>query len=353
MNMFYFHIPVLLNEVIKTINPKPGENLIDGTLGGGGHSGAILERTLPDGKLLGIDLDEEALRESKNKLEKYASECHSPEASGTMAPSVSSRIILKKGNFADFVEIKEESNFGSFNIFFLDLGISSQQLNNKTLGISFLKNSPLDMRMGGDISVGDRHACPLQKSAKRNLKSNNYKTAEHILNNWSEDAIKVILKKYGEERYAKSIARKIVAERKINKIINTQQLVKIISEATPAKYKRQKIHFATRTFQALRIEVNDELKNLETVLPQVLEEIEIGGRIAIISFHSLEDRIVKQFFQKEAKDCICGPEVPVCVCGHQKRLEIITKKPIIAREEEVLENPRARSGKLRVAKRIL
>ncbi|MCK5122754.1 MAG: 16S rRNA (cytosine(1402)-N(4))-methyltransferase RsmH [Candidatus Pacebacteria bacterium] len=331
--MSYFHIPVLLKETIEIINPKPGENLIDGTLGGGGHSEAILEKTLPDGKLLGIDLDDEALQESERRLEKYASGCHS--SAETMAPSVSSKIILRKGNFADFVEIKEKSNFGSFNIFFLDLGISSQQLNNKTLGISFLKNLPLDMRMGG-----------------ADCKKDNYKTAEHILNNWNEDAIRLILKNYGEERYAKNIAREIVKERKVNKIIKTEQLVKIISEATPAKYKNQRIHFATRTFQALRIEVNDELKNLENVLPQILENIEIGGRIAVISFHSLEDRIVKQFFQKESKDCICGPEVPVCVCGHQKRLEIITKKPIVASEKEILKNPRARSGKLRVAKKI-
>ena len=332
--MSYFHIPVLKNEVVKIINPKPGENLIDGTLGGGGHSEAILEKTSPDGKLLGIDLDDEALRESKNKLEKYAGGCHN--SAETMAPSVSNKIILRKGNFVDFIKIKEESNFCSFNIFFLDLGISSQQLNNEALGISFLKNSPLDMRMGGT-----------------DYESKNYRTAEYILNNWNEDKIKSILKKYGEERYAKNIARKIVEERKINKIINTQQLVKIISEATPTKYKKQRIHFATRTFQALRIEVNDELKNLKNTLPQVLENVEVGGRIAVISFHSLEDRIVKQFFQREAKDCICGPEVPVCVCKHQKRLEIITKKPIIASEEEILKNPRARSGKLRVAKRIL
>jgi len=316
--MSYFHIPVLLNEVVKFIDPKSGENLIDGTLGGGGHSEAILEKTSPDGKLLGIDLDDEAIRESKEKLKKYAE-----------------RIIFKKGNFKDFIEIKKESDFCSFDIFLLDLGISSQQLNNEALGISFLKNAPLDMRMGG-----------------ANYRNNNYKTAEHILNNWSEDAIRLILKNYGEERYAKNIAKEIIKERKINKIINTRQLVGIISEATPAKYKRQRIHFATRTFQALRIEVNEELKNLENVLPQVLENIEVGGRIAIISFHSLEDRIVKRFFQKESKDCVCGPEVPVCVCQHRKRLEIITKKPIVASEEEVLENPRARSGKLRVARKI-
>ena len=314
--MSYFHIPVLQKEVVEIINPKSGENLIDGTLGGGGHSKAILEKTSPDGKLLGIDLDTEAIKESERKLEKY-----------------SKRIILRKGNFTNFIKIKEENNFCSFNIFFLDLGISSQQLNNEALGISFLKNSPLDMRMGGD-------------------NSSDYKTAEHIINNWSESAIESILKNYGEERYAKSIAREIIKERKINKIISTRQLVEIISEAVPAKYKRQRIHFATRTFQALRITVNEELKNLEDVLPQILENIEVGGRIAIISFHSLEDRIVKQFFRKESKDCICGPEVPVCVCNHKRRLEIITKKPITASEEEISENPRARSGKLRVARKI-
>ena len=314
--MSYFHIPVLQKEVVEIINPKSGENLIDGTLGGGGHSKAILEKTSPDGKLLGIDLDTEAIKESERKLEKY-----------------SKRIILRKGNFTNFIKIKEENNFCSFNIFFLDLGISSQQLNNEALGISFLKNSPLDMRMGGD-------------------NSSDYKTAEHIINNWSESAIEATLKSYGEERYAKNIAREITKERKIKKIVNTRQLVEIISEAVPAKYKRQRIHFATRTFQALRITVNEELKNLEDVLPQILENIEVGGRIAIISFHSLEDRIVKQFFRKESKDCICGPEVPVCVCNHKRRLEIITKKPITASEEEISENPRARSGKLRVARKI-
>lgn len=316
--MSYFHIPVLQKEVVEIINPKSGENLIDGTLGGGGHSEAILEKTSPDGKLLGIDLDTEAIKESERKLEKY-----------------SGRTIFKKGNFTDFIKIKEENDFCSFNIFFLDLGISSQQLNNEALGISFLKNAPLDMRMSG-----------------ADYKNSNYKTAEDIVNNWSESAIEAILKNYSEERYAKSIAREIIKERKIKKIINTKQLVEIISEAVPAKYKRQRIHFATRTFQALRIAVNEELKNLEDVLPQVLENIETGGRIAVISFHSLEDRIVKQFFQRESKDCICGPEVPVCVCNHKKRLEVLTKKPVIAGEKEISKNPRSRSAKLRVARKI-
>ena len=317
--MPYFHIPVLLNEVVEIINPKPGENLIDGTIGGGGHAEAILEKTSPDGKLLGIDLDDEAIIASKRRLEKYLK-----------------RIILAKRNFINFVEVEKEYNFSPINIFFLDLGISSQQLNNEALGISFLKNAPLDMRMGG-----------------YNYRTDNKKTDEDVINNYSEEKIVSILKNYGEERYAKNIASEIIKERKIKRIVNTQQLVEIISEAVPGRYKNQRIHFATRTFQALRIAVNSELENLEAVLPQVLENIEVGGRIAIISFHSLEDRIVKQFFRKESKDCICNAEVPVCVCGHKKRLEVITKKPIIASEEEVSRNPRSRSAKLRVARKIL
>lgn len=314
--MSYFHIPVLLNEVVESINPMPGENLVDGTLGGAGHAEAILEKTRPGGKLLGIDLDPEAIKESRKKLEKY-----------------SERIILARGNFANFIELKKENNFHPINIFFLDLGISSQQLNSDVLGISFLKNTPLDMRIGGSEGGGR-------------------KTAEHIINNWKEEAIESILKNYGEERYAKNIAKKIAQERKLKKIINTKQLVDIIAEAVPGRYKKQRIHFATRTFQAIRIAVNEELENLEKTLPLVLENIEIGGRIAVISFHSLEDRIVKQFFKKEAKDCICGPEVPVCVCRHKRRLEIVTKKPVIASEEEILKNPRSRSAKLRVARKI-
>lgn len=316
--MSYFHIPVLLKEVIEVIDPKPGENLVDGTVGGGGHSETILEKTSPSGKLLGIDLDSEAIIASKRKLEKY-----------------SERIILKKGNFVNFSELTKEYNFHPINIFFLDLGISSQQLNNEALGISFLKNTPLDMRMGG-----------------YNYKTNNKKTAERIINDFNEERIIAILKNYGEERHAKSIVSEIVRERKIKKIVNTEQLVDIISKAVPKRYKNQRIHFATKTFQALRIAVNDELENLEKVLPRILENMEVGGRIAIISFHSLEDRIVKQFFRKESKDCICDSETPVCVCNHKKRLEIITKKPIIASEEEISKNPRSRSAKLRVAKKV-
>jgi 16S rRNA (cytosine1402-N4)-methyltransferase len=312
----YFHVPVLLEEVIEITDPKPGENLIDGTVGG--HAKEFLKRTSPDGKLLGIDLDDEALIESKRKLEGY-----------------SDRVILEKGNFVNFLEFAEKHNFYPINIFFLDLGISSQQLNSDTMGISFLKNSSLDMRIGGNRYNEDDRV-----------------TAEYIINNWSEEKIKSILKDYGEERHANLIAREIVSARKEKRIISTWQLVEIISKAVPQKYKKQKIHFATRTFQAFRIAVNQELENLEAVLPKILDHIEVGGRICVISFHSLEDRIVKRFFQKESKDCICDSKVPVCVCGHKKRLEILTKKPIMASKQETSSNPRSRSAKLRIAKKI-
>ncbi len=316
--MSYFHIPVLLKEIIETVDPKPGENLIDGTIGGGSHAEAILKKTSPDGKLLGIDLDSEALAESKRKLEEY-----------------SKRIILEKGNFVNFSELAKKHNFGSVNIFFLDLGISSHQLDDENLGISFLKNSPLDMRLGGYGGA-----------------ENESNTAEYIVNNYSEEDIESIIKNYGEERHAKDITREIIRSRREHKIVNTKQMVDLIERAVPARYKKLRIHFATRTFQALRIAVNKELENLEQTLPKVLENMAVGGRIAIISFHSLEDRIVKHFFKKEARDCICNIKVPVCVCGHKKTLEIITKKPIVPSEQEIISNPRSRSAKLRVARKI-
>ncbi|MFZ2970520.1 MAG: 16S rRNA (cytosine(1402)-N(4))-methyltransferase RsmH [Minisyncoccia bacterium] len=316
--MPYFHLPVLLNEVIDGIDPKAGENLVDGTIGGGSHSEAILRKTSPSGRLLGIDFDEEALIESKRKLKDDLG-----------------RIVLEKGSYADFMEFAKKNNFAPINIFFLDLGISSHQLDDENLGISFLKNSPLDMRLGG-----------------YNGPSNGRKTAEYIVNNYSEEEIGSIIKNYGEEKHAKAIASEIVRARGERKIVNTKQLVDLIERAVPGRYKRLRIHFATRTFQALRIAVNKELENLETTLPVILENISSGGRIAIISFHSLEDRIVKHFFQKEAKDCICDYDVPVCVCGHKRRLKILTKKPITPGEEEISRNPRSRSAKLRIAVKL-
>jgi len=316
--MAYFHIPVLLKEVLEHMDPKPGENLVDGTIGGGGHSKAIMERTSPNGKLLGIDFDGEALIECKRKLNDF-----------------SGRVFLERGNYADFAEFAKKNSFEPIDIFFLDLGISSHQLDNENLGISFLGNYPLDMRLGG-----------------YNHNNNGRTTAENILNNCRQEEIEDILKRYGEERYAKLIAQEIASRRKEHRIVNTSQLVGIIEKAVPARYKRQKIHFATRTFQALRIAVNKELENLSETLPNILEKLSPGGRVGVISFHSLEDRTVKQFFQKESRDCICGPDIPVCVCNHKKRIEIITRKAIKATEEEISKNPRSRSARLRVARKI-
>lgn len=314
--MSYSHIPVLLDEVLRYMDPQSGENLIDGTLGGAGHSKALLEKTGPDGKLLGIDMDADAIRASRMNLEQYAS-----------------RIFLERDNYVNFERIRQRLDFAPVHLFFLDLGISSKQLDDEMLGISFLKNSPLDMQLGGkELSGGV--------------------SAEKILNEYSEDRILSIIKNYGEERYAKNIAAEIVKVRKEKRIESTKELVDIIGVAVPEKYKHGRIHFATRTFQALRIAVNGELVNLEKVLPEILDCLEPGGRIGIISFHSLEDRIVKRFFHREARDCICAPDVPVCVCDHHKRLELLSRKPIRPTEEEMEKNPRARSARLRVAKKI-
>lgn len=314
--MAYSHIPVLLNEVLQYMDPQPGENLIDGTLGGAGHSKALLQKTAPGGRLLGIDLDAEAIEASRMNLKEYAD-----------------RIILERGNFRDFAKFQKEHNFEPLNLFFLDLGISSKQLDDEMLGISFLKNSPLDMRLGGE-EFGDRV------------------NAEKILNEYSEDKLFNIIKNYGEERYARSIAAEIVKERKNGRIESTKELVDVISNAVPSKYKHGRIHFATRTFQALRIAVNEELANLEKVLPEILDRMAPGGRIGVVSFHSLEDRIVKRFFNNESRDCVCAPEVPVCVCNHRKKLELITRKPVRPTEEEVERNPRSRSARFRVARKI-
>lgn len=314
--MVYSHIPVLLNEVIQYLDPRPGENLIDGTVGGGGHSKAILEKTGPGGKLLGIDMDAEAIQACRMNLDKFGD-----------------RVVLERGNYLDFSSLREKHGSNPFDLFFLDLGISSKQLDDEMLGISFLKNSPLDMRLGGEEIAGGV-------------------SAQKILNDYEEEKIFNIIRDYGEERYAKNIARKVAEVRKRKRIESTKELVDIIAEAVPGKYKHGRIHFATRTFQALRIAVNAELVNLEKVLPRILDEMPVGGRIGIISFHSLEDRIVKRFFAQESRDCICGPDVPVCICGHKQRLEIVTKKPVRPTPEEIEKNPRSRSAKLRVAKKI-
>jgi len=290
------HITVLQKEVIEYLRPKPNENFIDTTFGEGGHSLAILERNKPEGKVLGIELDPILYQ----KLEERKVE----------------RLVLVNDSYTNLKEIVEKYNFKPVQGILFDLGMSSWHLEKSGRGFSFQKDEALDMRYG-----------PQQ----------NPLTAQEILNRWPEKEIERILGEYGEERFARRIAREIIGARKKNPIRRTGQLVEIIKRAIPKKYQRQKIHPATRTFQALRIAVNDELANLEKALPQALEVLGKEGRIVIISYHSLEDRIVKNFFKENAKKGLW---------------QILTKKPIIPTAEELQKNPRARSAKLRAIIKI-
>jgi len=321
------HIPVLLNEVIEYLEPKPGENFIDCTIGGGGHAIKILEKTSPSGRLLGIDWDHEMLERLSLKLK-------------VENPKLLNRVILTRGSFANLEKIARENNFTEVDGILFDLGMSSWHLEKSGRGFSFKKDELLDMRYG------------MKKSQIPNPKSQSDLTAEEVVNTWSEYEIEKILKEYGEEKFAKRIARAIIDSRKTKPIKTTFQLVDIVKKAVPHKYQYKKIHPATKTFQALRIAVNDELENFKKTLPQAVKLLRPKGRLTVISFHSLEDRIVKDFFRKESKDCICPPEAPICTCGHKRTFKIITKKPITPSREEIVSNPRARSAKLRVAERI-
>lgn len=287
------HIPVLLNETINVLNPEPGEFFIDGTFGSGGHSSEILKRVLPDGKLLGVDWDERNIELGKSIIK------------GQLT-----RVIFEQGNYADLPEILKKYNLSKANGLLLDLGFSSEQIENLGKGFSFLKDEPLIMRYD----------------------NKNEMTAAEVVNSFSEKDLSDIFYKYGEERFSRSIAKKIVGERKKEKILTTSRLVEIIKQAVPKSYEKGRIHPATRTFQALRIFVNAELENLEKLLKNLGKIIKTGGRVAIISFHSLEDRIVKNYFREMDKNGTGN---------------LLTKKPIIASEKEIALNPRSRSAKLR------
>lgn len=308
-----FHQPVMAAEVLDYLRLKPGDNVIDCTLGGAGHVLEYLKQTAPDGKVLGIDLDPLAISVATKATKKYGQ-----------------RVKLVQDNFKNIKKIAQENGFDHVNGIVLDLGLSSGQLQDQKRGFSFLADGALDMRFGGQTDV----------------------TAYAIVNSYGEQQLVDIFRKFGEERLARPIAQKIITNRKIQPITTPQQLVEIITEAYK-KYFRQgsKVNPATKVFQALRIAVNGELENLVEVLPQTVSILKPGGRIVVISYHSLEDRIVKDFFRQEIHDCICPPEMPVCQCDHKKSVQIITKKPIIAGNEELALNPRARSAKLRVAEK--
>lgn len=292
------HIPVLKNEVLKYLAPKPNENFIDCTIGEGGHAIAILRLNKPNGKVLGIDKDQKQIENCKIKTADFKE-----------------RLILVCDNFANLKEIVKRKKFAKVSGVLFDLGLSSWHLEKSGRGFSFQRDEPLIM-------------CYDEKQGL---------TAKKILNEWPESEIEKILKDYGEERFAKKISKKIIEERKKRKIETTSQLVNIIEKAVPHWYKKGKIHFATRTFQALRIVINDELENLKKGLMQAIEVLKNNGKLVVISFHSLEDRIVKNFLKSKEKEGV---------------LKILTKKPIIPSNKEKKENPRSRSAKLRAAIKI-
>ncbi len=295
------HIPVLKNEVLKYLGPKPNENFIDCTIDGGGHGLAILKAIQPKGRLLGIDQDEEIIRRLKLKVQKS---------------KVKNNLVLVCDNFVNLKEIVKEKKFKKVSGILFDLGMSTWHLRESGRGFSFMKEESLDMR----------YSPKYQKT-----------TATEIINRWPPKEIERILKEYGEEKFSKRIVKEIIRERKESLIKTTSQLVAIVKKVVPGWYRRGRIHPATKTFQALRIAVNSELTNLEKTLPRALEILEAEGKLVVISFHSLEDRIVKNFLKEKTKE---------------KRVRILTKKPIRPSREEIKLNPSSRSAKLRAAIKI-
>jgi 16S rRNA (cytosine1402-N4)-methyltransferase len=312
--MAAFHQPVLLEEVLSLLECRPGGIYVDGTVGGGGHARAILERTSPDGLIVGIDRDDDALR----------------EASRSLAP-FGRRALLEKGSFADLRDVLAARGIGPVQGILFDLGVSSHQLDTPERGFSFTLEGPLDMRM--NPSSGP--------------------TARDLVRNAREDELTSIFKDFGEERYARRIARAIVERRRQEPIGTTVELAALIARVVPRRSSEgRRIHPATRVFQALRIAVNSELEQLERGLMEGFEALAPGGRIAVIAFHSLEDRLVKETFRSWEKACTCPPGIPVCTCRAKAKARVLTRKPIRPRPEEADANPRARSARLRAAERI-
>jgi len=308
-----YHEPVLLREILDALNLKPGGIYVDGTVGGGGHARGILASTAPGGTLVGIDRDDEALAESRQVLEPF----------GT-------RAVLVKGNYADLAAILDRLGIDGVDGIVLDLGVSSHQLETAGRGFSFTQSAPLDMRMDRDAPL----------------------TARELVNTADPRELKRILRIYGEELQAGRIARAIAERRQQAPIETTGELAGIVAAAMPAHMRHGRIHPATRTFQALRIAVNDELGSLARGIASGIDRLKEGGRFAVISFHSLEDRMVKDLFRGASRGCTCPPDLPVCACGGKPRLRVITRKPVRPGDEEVERNPRARSAKLRTAERI-
>ena len=310
--MEFAHKSVLLKETIEALNIREGKIYLDGTLGGAGHSREILKKLDGSGLLIGIDQDKEALEVAKERLSDF------------------DNVKFFNLNYVDFERALDELGVDKIDGVLLDIGVSSYQFDNPERGFSYRFDAPLDMRMDFDLDI----------------------SAKDIVNTYSESEITKIIKDYGEEKWAARIAKFIVDERREKRIETTFELVEIIKKAVPAGARRNGPHPAKRTFQALRIEVNKELDVLKDSIERFVNRLNPGGRIAIITFHSLEDRIVKNSFKYLEKDCICPPSSPICTCDKKKEIKIITRKPITATEYELKENNRSHSAKLRVAEKL-
>jgi len=302
------HLPVLYHEVIHALRPRDDGRYVDGTVGAGGHAWGILEASSPNGRLLGLDLDPQALSLAGEHLSQF-----------------DHRTVILRASYTTLEVQLKSLGWSQVNGILLDFGVSSMQLDSADRGFSFRAEAPLDMRFNPDGHV----------------------TAADLVNGLPERELADIIFKYGEERKSRQIARAINANRPIN---TTTQLSAVIARVI--KFERGKLHPATKTFQALRIATNDELLAVETVLPIAVRALAPGGRLAVISFHSLEDRIVKRYFRKESRDCICPPKLPICICGHKAAIREISRRPIRPDESEIKSNPRSRSSRLRVAEKL-
>jgi len=306
------HIPVMLNECITALNLKDGGIYFDGTLGGSGHSYEILKNSAPSGKLIATDLDMDAIKNAEDKLSCFKG-----------------RYQIFHSNFKDFLNVLSQSGFDGIDGALLDLGMSSYQIDSDR-GFAYSRDCKLDMRMNQEVNF----------------------SAENVVNEYSETDLVNIFYKYGEEKFSKAIAKNICEARKIKKITTTKELVDIIDKSIPQRFKLTGGHPAKRVFQAIRIEVNGELAGLENCLKEIVSKLNPGGRLAVITFHSLEDRIVKTIFNELQTDCVCDKRLPVCVCGKKKEVKLVNTKPITASEEELNINSRAKSAKLRVIEKL-
>ena len=310
--MIFEHKSVLLYETVDSLNIKPDGIYVDGTLGGGGHAYEVLKRLGPKGRLIGIDQDADAIQAASGRLKEYGE-----------------KVTIVRSNYRNIKEVLSSLGIEKVDGIYLDLGVSSYQLDTAERGFTYRENAPLDMRMD----------------------QRNEKTAADIVNEYSEMELYRIIRDYGEDRFAKNIAKHIVKARQEKRIETTDELVEIIKAAIPARVRAEGGHPAKRTFQAIRIELNHELEVLDESIDTMVDLLNPGGRLSIITFHSLEDRIVKTRFKTCENTCICPPDFPVCVCGRKSRGKVITRKPIVPSGQELEENTRSKSSKLRVFER--